>query len=84
MPLHRSPLFRPQANARFKAVYAASDQPGLSAADAARFPVAEDISSRAIVCHHSVLSGTQADMADIVAAFDKLMKGYHQLRGAAA
>jgi dTDP-4-amino-4,6-dideoxygalactose transaminase len=84
MPLHRSPLFRPQANARFKAVYAASDQPGLSAADAARFPVAEDVSSRAIVCHHSVLSATQADMADIVAAFDKVMKGYHQLRGAAA
>jgi dTDP-4-amino-4,6-dideoxygalactose transaminase len=84
MPLHCSPLFRPDANPRFKAVYAQAGAHAISAADAASFPVAEDASSRAIVCHHSVLSGSDADMADIVAAFDKVLAGYRQLRGAAA
>ena len=81
-PLHRSPLFQPQNSARFRTLY--SDEQWHSASDAARFPVAEDASGRAIVCHHAALSGTLADMADIAAAFDKVMNGSDELRGMAA
>lgn len=76
-PIYRSPMYLPHSRSRF----ALSDE-HLARIDRARHacPVAEDAAGRTVTFHHAALLGSAADMADIAAAFAKVIEHLDALR----
>jgi dTDP-4-amino-4,6-dideoxygalactose transaminase len=75
-PLHRSVLFRPETKRRFAAVWSESGRRRSMHRD---FAGAERFSESTLLFHHAALLGGSDDVADIVAALDKVRGSLSQL-----
>lgn len=75
-PLHRSVLFRPETKRRFAAVWSESGRRRSMHRD---FSGAERFSESTLLFHHSALLGGSDEVADIVAALDKVRSSLSQL-----
>jgi L-glutamine:2-deoxy-scyllo-inosose/3-amino-2,3-dideoxy-scyllo-inosose aminotransferase len=77
VPLHRSILFRPETKRRFAAAW---DAGGRDRAVGRDYPGAEQYHATTLLLHHSALLGRSDDVADIVAALDKVRRHRDRLR----
>ena len=75
-PLHRSVLFRPETKRRFAAVWTESGRRRSMDRD---FTGAERFSESTLLFHHAALLGGSDEVADIVAALDKVRGSLSQL-----
>lgn len=75
-PLHRSVLFRPETKRRFADVWTES---GRQRALGRPFPKADQFDRTSVLLHHSALLGGEDDVADIVAALDKVLAHQSEL-----
>lgn len=75
-PLHRSVLFRPETKRRFAAVWSESGRRRSMDRD---FAGAKRFSESTLLFHHAALLGGSNEVADIVAALDKVRGSHSQL-----
>jgi L-glutamine:scyllo-inosose aminotransferase len=75
-PLHRSVLFRPETKRRFAAVWS---EDGRWRSVHRDYAGAERFSEATLLFHHAALFGGSDDVADIVAALDKVRRWHGQL-----
>ena len=76
-PLHRNALYCPLSRRRFALN---GEHRRRLAVDGLRFPEAERLQRELILFHHAPLLGTIDDMADIAAAYEKVVRHADQLR----
>lgn len=78
-PLICSPFYCPSTKKRFRSSKTNAGELSASASD---FPVAMQGSQNSLVCHHSALLASEADIDDIVRAFEKVLSHIDELRQA--
>jgi len=76
MPLHRSVMLRPHTKRRFAAAWT---EQGAARALGREYPGAEAYRDNALVFHHQALLGERSDMADLLAALEKVRDRHTEL-----
>lgn len=69
VPLYRSPLFRPETTPRYRQVWRDVARKRAIGRD---YPSAESFRSTTLLIHHSALLGDDEDVADVLAALEKV------------
>ncbi|AOS62011.1 DegT/DnrJ/EryC1/StrS family aminotransferase [Actinoalloteichus hymeniacidonis] len=77
LPLHRSVMFHPHTKRRFASVWT---EEGRQRSLGREYPGAEQYRETTLIFHHKALLGDASDMADIVAAVEKVRDHHEELR----